>query len=87
MIRPRDPNEMQQDNAEPQEYASLNEFIFQAEDEERPGLVSLAMNSMPTETTVQAVFPDLLEEHSSAKGRRTNQNRPDENADFNEPLL
>lgn len=89
--RPRDPNDTPQDNnTEPQEYASLNEFIFQAQDEECPGLVSLAMNSMPTETTVQAVFPDLLEDqHNSAgKGRRrTNQDRPDDNGDLNEPLL
>ena len=89
--RPRDPNDTPQDNnTDPQEYASLNEFIFQAQDEESSGLVSLAMNSMPTETTVQAVFPDLLEDqhNSPAKGRRrTNQDRPDDNGDLNEPLL
>lgn len=92
--QPRDPNDLDQqqdNNGDPQEYASLNEFIFQAQDEERPGLVSLAMNSMPTETTVQAVFPDLLEEQKQKSkgkgGRRTDQDRSDGNADLNEPLL
>jgi hypothetical protein len=89
--RPRDPNNTpQDDSADPQEYESLNEFIFQAQDEECPGLVSLAMNSMPTETTVQAVFPDLLEDQNNSPGkgrRRTNQDRIDDNGDLNEPLL
>jgi hypothetical protein len=94
--RPRDPNDSThntQGNADPQAYASLNEFIFQAEDEERPGLVSLAMNSMPTETTVQAVFPDLLgHPPGKDKGRRNNNNNNnteglDDNGNLNEPLL
>ena len=66
---------------EPQEYTSLNEFVFEAEDEERRGIVSLAMNSVPTETTIQGVFPDLLtndggQEATNANGRNNGLNEP-----------
>ena len=42
-------------------YENLNEFIFEAEDEERAGFVAMNDMDIPTETlSVHDVFPDLL---------------------------
>ena len=60
------------EDGDPRTYETLNEFIFEAEDEEHAGFV--AMNDVPTETSVQAVFPDLLGPDVS------NQNSEDSNA-------
>ena len=89
------------EEGDPQTYETLNEFIFEAEDEERAGFV--AMNDIPTETSVQAVFPDLLDpatsnpssEESNGRGGPKNNNGENNVNDpsspatnqLNEPLL
>ena len=71
---------------EPQTYSTLNEFIFESEDEERAGFV--AMNNMPT--TMEQVFPDLLgggdEEMNNNSKNNTTNNNPS-NTGLGEPLL
>lgn len=62
---------------DPRTYENLNEFIFEAEDEERAGFV--AMNDIPTETSVQDVFPDLLGPSNSTKGAEDPHNRDGKN--------
>ena len=86
------------EEGDPQTYETLNEFIFEAEDEERAGFV--AMNDIPTETSVQAVFPDPAtsnpsSEESNGRGGPKNNNGENNVNDpsspatnqLNEPLL
>jgi hypothetical protein len=53
-----DDNNNHHQNPAARTYETLNEFIFEAEDEERAGFVEF--NDIQTETSVQNVFPDLL---------------------------
>ena len=64
------------DDGNPRTYENLNEFIFEAEDEERAGFV--AMNDMETtETSVHDVFPDLLGPAEDPYNKNNNNNRRD----------
>jgi hypothetical protein len=76
------------DDDEPQTYETLNEFIFESGDEEQEGVVM----SMNEPTTMQTVFPDLLNGEAGARGNNnSNDNRPpinqSSNTELSEPLL
>ena len=79
----------QSEDEEPQTYATLNEFIFESEDEQRVGFV--AMNDEPT--TMEQVFPDLLggDEESNNNSSSSNGNAPtsktSHHTELSEPLL
>ena len=78
--------ENDQEGVEQQVYTSMEDFVIESEDEERPGLVNIESNNNgePTQQTLtmQAIFPDLLgEEKKDNSGEN-----PDE-GNLNEPLL
>ena len=75
--RRRDEDDDAEDQ-EPQTYATLNEFIFESENEQRPARV--AVNEVLT--SMEDVFPDLL-----AGGDTENPNRSNVNEELSEPLL
>ena len=86
---------------EPQTYATLNEFIFESDDNHESGFV--ALNHMPT--TMEQVFPDLLggdveepnqqtfprnnnnDPQNTTSKKNNNHNNQNHNAGLSEPLL
>ena len=66
-------------------YENLNEFIFEAEDEERAGFVAMNDMDIPTETlSVHDVFPDLLGPSNATNGAEDPYNRVDRKNDSGE---
>jgi hypothetical protein len=66
-------------NDEPHHYASMNDFVIGAEDDERPGVVTVAGDTQQT-MTMRDIFPDILGEEKKDSGSGDEEN-------LNEPLL
>lgn len=78
----------QEDEESQQQYDSLNEFIFESNDDETAGLVSMEEQQPPSPMTMSSVFPDLLAgEGETNNDINNNDNDDTNNSDMREPLL